>query len=135
MELLDCPTPTTVDIKAETHKGCLAFPNFSLPKKRNLDYHRINRLFRCHQFPINIAIARTVHKLQGRTLESVLVVTWRCASNWVCVVLSRVRTLKGLFLAKPLDCKKINPMSFELRHYLDRMRQLVPINKETAENN
>ena len=132
MKLMDSEDEKIVDIFAETHKGQLAFPNFALPRKRNSDYHRLHRAFRCCQFPVNIAIARTVHKLQGRTLSSLHVVTWRHASNWVHVVLSRVRTLNGLFLAKPLEGSKVKPISYELRHYLQRMRTLIPVEKSNV---
>ena len=54
------------------------------------------------QFPLNIADARTVHELQGRSIENLMVTTWDYTDNWIYVVLSRVRTSKGLFLKKPL---------------------------------
>ena len=54
------------------------------------------------QFPFNIANARTVHKLQGRSIENLLVSTWSYTTNWVYVVLSRVRTSNGLFVRVPL---------------------------------
>jgi hypothetical protein len=56
------------------------------------------------QIPINSNIATTWHKLQGMTKDALVVNEWdyKCA-NWVYVVLSRVRTHKGLFLTKLLD--------------------------------
>ena len=52
------------------------------------------------QFPLNIANARTGHELQGKSLENVFVSNWLCTTNWVHVVSSRVKTMKGLFM----DC-------------------------------
>ena len=54
------------------------------------------------QFPLNIADARTVHKLQGRSLNNLLVSNWSYTPNWIYVVLSRIKTSKGLFVQKPL---------------------------------
>ena len=56
------------------------------------------------QFGINDNIATTVHKLQGVSLDNLIIHSWNYAiKNWVYVVLSRVKTLKGLVLCKPLD--------------------------------
>ena len=60
------------------------------------------------QFPFNVADARTVHKLQGKSLEKLFVSNWSYTTNWVYVVLSRVRTSNGLFLRIPLDHDKLN---------------------------
>jgi hypothetical protein len=48
---------------------------------------------------LSTPIATTGHKLQGMTKDALVVNEWnyRCA-NWVYIVLSRVRTCKGLFL-------------------------------------
>ena len=49
--------------------------------------------------PINLSISTTGHKLQGKTMDHLVVNSWgyRC-THWVYVVLSRVRTLKSLIL-------------------------------------
>ena len=60
------------------------------------------------QFPVNVADARTVHKLQGKSLQNLFVSNWSCKPNWAHVVLSRVRTSNGLFLRLPLDHSKLN---------------------------
>eukprot|EP00985_Skeletonema_marinoi_P033559 scaffold41607_cov146-Skeletonema_marinoi.AAC.1 len=54
------------------------------------------------QIPVNSNIVTTGHKLQGMFKNTLIVNNWdyKCA-NWVCVVLSRVRTRKGLFLMRP----------------------------------
>ena len=70
---------------------------------------RIWRKMKFDQFPVNVANARTVHKLQGRSIENIVVSNWNYGGNWVYVVLSRCSTLKGVFLRKPL--MKVRPMS------------------------
>ena len=49
----------------------------------------------------------------------------RCA-NWVYVVLSRVRTLAGLYLMKPLDLER----NFNVAQSLIRFEQRLRDNKE-----
>ena len=56
------------------------------------------------QIPVNSNIATTGHKLQGMSKNTLIVNNWDYKfANWVYVVLSRVRTCKGLFLMRPLD--------------------------------
>ena len=54
-------------------------------------------------FPIISNNCTTGHKLQGCTVDSILVNDWHYKQNWVYVVLSRVKTMKGLCLRKKLD--------------------------------
>jgi len=56
------------------------------------------------QFPVNSNIANTWHKLQGQTKKHLIVTSWNYAvPNWVYIVLSRVKTLRGLFLLNKLN--------------------------------
>ena len=64
---------------------------------------RIWRKMRFEQFPVNVANARTVHKLQGRSIKNIVISNWDYTGNWIYVVLSRCPTLKGIFLRKPLE--------------------------------
>ena len=49
------------------------------------------------QLPINMNDATTGHKLQGMSKDKLIVESWSFISNWIYVVLSRVRTLECLF--------------------------------------
>ena len=51
-----------------------------------------------HHFPLLINHATTGHKLQGKSLDALIIAEWSRVKNWAYVVLSRVRTLGGLFL-------------------------------------
>ena len=100
-----------VTLKAENVSGAkvqfpFAWDNPAVITKKT---KRINRIIRFSQFPVNVANARTVHKLQGRSLTSVVISTFDYTGNWVYVVLSRCATLGGLFLRKKL--LKTKPMS------------------------
>ena len=55
------------------------------------------------QLPILINNATTGHKLQGKTIEKLFVHNWSYTHNWAYVVLSRVKTIKGLYLRKEIS--------------------------------
>jgi hypothetical protein len=52
--------------------------------------------------PVLVNHATTGHKLQGKTVKRLVIAQWSRLKNWAYVVLSRVRTLDGLFLVKPI---------------------------------
>lgn len=77
------------------------------------------------QFPVNTNIATTGHKLQGMSKDNLIVVSWNYAMvNWVYVVLSRVRTLSGLYLCCKLDEHKKFHVSEELIEYEKKLVEL-----------
>ena len=57
------------------------------------------------QLPIICNNATTGHKLQGATIATLFVHSWSNVRNWTYVVLSRVKSLKGLFLRRKLEKK------------------------------
>ena len=83
------------------------------------------------QLPINMNDATTEHKLQGMSKDKLIVVSWSFIPNWIYVVLSRVRTLKGLFLLKPLlshcldKCQVPRDLQAFERRMLDLERQVI----------
>ncbi len=69
-----------------------------------------------NQIPANSNGATTGHKLQGMSKDVIIVSSWPTGGlslmfkNWEYVVLSRVRTLSGLYLVEPIDMdKSFNP--------------------------
>ena len=54
------------------------------------------------QLPIISNIATTGHKLQGASVDNLFVHAWNYSTNWVYVILSRVRTMKGLYFREKL---------------------------------
>jgi hypothetical protein len=52
--------------------------------------------------PVIVNHATTGHKLQGKTVKSLVIAEWSKVKNWAYVVLSRVKTLSGLFLMSPI---------------------------------
>ena len=72
-------------------------------------------------FPVVVNHATTGHKLQGKTMDSLVIAEWSHVKNWAYVVLSRVRSLNGLFLLKPIpDSIDFSPSS----EYLDMMTRM-----------
>ena len=77
------------------------------------------------QVPVNSNVATTGHKLQGMSKDIIIVNSWnyRCA-NWVYVVLSRVRTLAGLYLIQPLDLERSFNVPENLIRFETRLKEL-----------
>ena len=73
------------------------------------------------QFPILINHATTGHKLQGKSMDALVIAEWSKVKNWALVVLSRVRELKGLYFTDPIpDDIDFLPAA----EYLDMMENL-----------
>ena len=73
------------------------------------------------QFPINLNDATTGHKLQGMSKDVVIITSWPRGGlfkNWEYVVLSRVRTLDGLYLFEPIDLEKSFKPSQEFQRFM-----------------
>jgi hypothetical protein len=111
------PDEKLIDLKATVQYGFVRFP---VPGMGPINRYsiRIRRKMSLKVFPINAANARTVHKLQGRSIRHLFVSSWDYTDNWIYVCLSRCTTLKGLFLRKPLNGSKTRPMSSELKQFL-----------------
>jgi hypothetical protein len=105
-----------VDLEAHSQTAVVDFPS---PVHGTITENtpRFKRTMKMTQFPINVANARTVHKLQGRSIENMVISTWDYTDNWIYVALSRCTTLKGLFLRKPLVHAKTRGMSEECKSF------------------
>ena len=73
------------------------------------------------QFPIISNSCTTGHKLQGCSLDEILVNDWCYQSNWAYVVLSRVRKMSGLYIRDPL--------TFDLKKYKKNQKLQDMLNK------
>ena len=74
------------------------------------------------QFPLNCANARTIHKLQGRSIDHLVISSWDYKDNWVYVALSRVRQLKNLYLRIPLEQSRCSLPDPLLCQFMERLR-------------
>jgi hypothetical protein len=111
-----------------THTYKVKFPVNEMGKE-----HRVATTIQFTQFPVIGNYATTGHKLQGKSVNELVIAEWSNVKNWAYVVLSRVRTLNGLFLELPI------PANIDFRpnqDYLDMMVYLrdtilaTPINTE-----
>ena len=81
--------------------------DFPLPDALRVDtYHKAKVFLKATQLPLISNNATTGHKLQGSTLNDIYVPSWSYGVNWPYVVMSRVRTLGGLFTGQQLDPSK-----------------------------
>ena len=85
------------------------------------------------QFPCTLAFVLTGHKLQGQTLASIILGTLSKnhqygTTGWIYVILSRVRTLSGLYLLIKLceDVKKYKPRIHVMKE-MERLRKIETI--------
>ncbi len=82
---------------------------------------RIQTNIELQYLPVIENHATTGHKLQGKTVKSLVIAEWSKVKNWAYVVLSRVKTLSGLFLMSPIP----EDIDFgPAQDYLDMMRNL-----------
>jgi hypothetical protein len=158
-ELISSDSPTTLDLNAELekaqqeYKDVCAKRRFKLYPKtyycifnRNLidlpdDVYRSTNLTKqmkrrnCKvkmlQLPVNLNDATTGHKLQGMTKQNLIVRSWSYTSGWIYTILSRVRTLDGLYLNEELRPSKKNSdtafgLSQALKSFEYRMQAKIP---------
>ena len=125
LRLEDSKTPQFIEVKPTEHSFDAAIP---LPKDlqsrstTNLQHLRMKGT----QLPIICNNATTGHKLQGATIEDLFVHSWTSVQNWIYVVLSRVKTLSGLYLRLPLshkDLDKYKEIPLELQEMLSFFEQ------------
>ena len=112
--------PRRFRLKPKTYSCTIQFPLTS--DCEDLTMHLGNA--RVAQIPVNSNIATTGHKLQGMSKDTLIVNSWNYQfSNWIYVVLSRVRTLSGLFLCRPLDLHRPFIVPEKLIQFETRMKQ------------
>ena len=77
--------------------------------------------------------ATTGHKLQGKTVDSLIVREWTKQRNWLYVVLSRVTTLNGLFLLEPIPKDIETQPCNEFVDMMSRLRCRISAKIDSAE--
>jgi hypothetical protein len=112
------------------------FPLLPITKDLNVQQGRKKFKFKLTQLPLVSTSAITVHKVQGQSLDSVVITKWRDPQMGNAqypmsgyVALSRVRRLTGLFITQELtqeDCDFLVP-PLSVIDELERIDQLQPI--------
>ena len=102
--------------------------NWTFTTKLQIGAHSMKVNMKGCQFPIISNSCTTGHKLQGCTLVDILVNDWQYKQNWAYVVLSRVRTMAGLYIRETLTHNLLKyvkaPKMFEM---LDSFRQRIAL--------
>ena len=104
-----------IELQGETRQAVIAVP-YMTPE------NRVSEKISMHQFPIVLNNATTGHKLQGESKDSLFVYEWNYGENWPYVVLSRVRTLNGLYLRKALNPMKNYSVDEDLIRHMNYLR-------------
>ena len=90
-------------------------PEIFLVEIRADESSEVLRGFEVTQFAVNVNLAATVHSMEGMTKDIVIVADESKKSPWwLYVILSRVTSLNGLFLLKPVTRKMLLPRSGNL---------------------
>jgi hypothetical protein len=83
---------------------------------------RVGTTIEITQFPAVVNFATTGHKLQGKSMDKLLIAEWSNVKNWAYVVLSRVRTLAGLFLETPIPADLDFSPNIDYLEMMERLR-------------
>jgi len=105
-----------VELQPEIFQPSIKFPGMN--KKSVIKGYHIM------QFPVNQSLAVTGHKLQGTTVELLILAEINLTMNWLYVLLSRVTSLQGLYLMKPLKKSMFKPICNNLKLELEWLRGL-----------
>ena len=101
---------------------CESLCQVSIPLLKNKRTEKI----RVTHFPLNCNISTTGHKLQGKTLDSLVVNSWAYGhTHWVYVVLSRVKTLKSLIFNEKLNEDREYPANNDLIRWEQRIKDTI----------
>ena len=117
--------PRTFQVKSEEFTFTAHMPIGDEVQKMNM---------KGEQFSLISNSATTGHKLQGYTATSLLVSSWHYRENWVYVVLSRVKTMNGLYLLERLT-KTLSKyaMSKDMKKMLEGFRKRFPMTTFTVD--
>lgn len=111
--------------------GCFPVPSLSSNIRLYLSDDKVQRnAIRVTQFPCVLSLVVTGHKVQGKTLDNIILgsiskIHQYGKTGWLYVVLSRVKTLSGFFIMVKLcsDMKKFKPR-YDVLDEMNRLRDL-----------
>ena len=114
----DCRFKGTFKVFPSRGKFTVQFPITEFGTKL-----RLKARIKFDYFPVILNHATTGHKLQGKSMNELVVAQWTKVKNWAYVVCSRVRTFEGLFFTKPLPkCFDFKPAP-EYKAMMARLRK------------
>ena len=107
------------------------------PLTKNITVTLPNRNFNTtiKQLPISVSVAATMYKLQGETVKSVFIPSFRGKGenrSSLYVMLSRIKSLKGLFTSNLLSERDANFFKPQ-KSLLDEHKRLLNLDKKTCD--
>jgi ATP-dependent exoDNAse (exonuclease V) alpha subunit len=105
------------------------------PIKEDIMYQ--GNSYRRTQLPLILAWSLTIHRIQGRTLDHLVVDPPKTGGNklpprgLMYVAISRVRQLKGLFLYSPLTVEMFNSQENDIQLVNREMERLMELHQQT----
>jgi hypothetical protein len=102
------------DTKVRARLSLQNILNLPMPSKNKPEF----QLKSWSQFALLVNHACTGHKLQGQTKQCLFISSWSYTKNWPFILLSRGKSLSGLFLRHPLDP---DPKKYAMSSFLQRM--------------
>ena len=115
----DCRFQGTYKVFPSRGKFSVSFPIVEFGHRT-----RVSAGIRFDYFPVVLNHATTGHKLQGKSLDQLVIAQWTKVKNWAYVVCSRVRKFEGLFFTKPLPKFDFRP-SPEYLAMMNRLRNRI----------
>ena len=101
--------------------------DFGMKKLADANLHII-------QFPITLNHATTGHKLQGKSVDDLFVCEFtNKVKNWLYVVLSRVRTFSGLYLAKKIPPMQNTGPDEQMKSMMATLRRTISPRNDSLE--
>ena len=113
-----------VDIEPQEYYTKIKFP-IDLYSKITHTTKRYRANMKLKQLPVNLATARTVHKLQGLSVNNVFISSWDYGGNWIYVVLSRCKTMRGMFFRRRLDHNKLKFIDDKVVQFYKKMDEKI----------
>ena len=122
IQMMDGLNPGIIDLEVKPFTVKCQVPT-DMSENRSNSTPRATFTLKMNQFPINIANCRTVHKLQGRTINNLVISSWCMTPGWPYVALSRIRTRLGIFLRKPLPIIRKPGLHPDIRKMMRKFRR------------
>ena len=122
----------TIQIEAEKPViNIVELPDVIDGFKIDKNTQRTDHIVEMLQFSVLAANAVTVHKLQSRSIDSTVSYEWCKVENWIYDLLSRVKTIAGLYIREPLLVEACKAIAEECKKFLQRLKAKEPKYKDT----
>ena len=119
----------TFKVKPQQSKFNVKFPIDEIGFKST----RISCSINMTVLPVVLNHATTGHKLQGKSVNELVIAEWSAVKNWAYVVLSRVRTLDGLYLLNEIPRNIDFSPNTEYIAMMERLRKKILATPEDKE--